>query len=327
LSFKNPNLEKTVFKYAFRRLVRLSLKLALIALVAVIALGIWGYLSYPRVRDAALAEEKEFWRQADALSLEDRSALVNFVERTEQLPRVLPWWQYDEDVCSITAVKYLNLFTGIKLVHSAAWKVRTTGLNGRKLTTVWDESDQYSKDSRLALETEEQLINKVGRFPFETNKVYLMGMRWKGTRWSEVIKAEGLDVNSHLVLVIRGRAIHYHHRDAGDPIHFESVEELLADGTMLPVWIAETHEKSRTHPPSKKLVVSEFQLPQVEQELTFEQRVMAYSTIQKWLVFPGAIRFLPVNLSKRMDTFVEKSVLQRVRNGYDMYPRLNTEEK
>jgi len=315
-----------VFKYAIRRLARLSLKLALIALVAVTALISWAYVSYPRVRDAARIEELEFWSQANKLSLEDRAALANFVERTGQLPRVLPWWQYDEDVCSITAVKYLNLFTGIELVHSAAWKIRSTGLNGRKLTTLWDESDQYDKDGRLSPKTEERLINEVSRFPFNTDKVYLMGMRWKETRWSEVIKAEKSDINSHLVLILRGQAIHYHHRDAGDPIHFETIEELLADGTMLPVWISETHEKSRVQPPAKKLVVTEFHLSQTEHELAFEQKVMPYHTINRWLVFPRDSRFIPTEIAKRLDTFFEKSVLQRVRNGYEMYPHLDKTE-
>lgn len=312
-----------------KRVARLSLRLALIATIAVLALSVWGYKTYPTVRDAALAEEKAFWHQVDDLSLEDRMALANFVERTGQLPRVLPWWQYDEDVCSSVAVKYLNLFTGIKLVHAAAWKVRTarvapTGVgNGRKLTTVWDKTNSYDKDGRLYPETKEQLVNEMRRFPFDPDKVYLVGMRWAQTRWGEVIKADSQDLNSHLVLIFRGKAVHYHHRDAGDPLHFESIEEMLADGTMLPVWIAKVHEKSRTKPGGKTLVEKEFRLPRVEHELAFEQKIMPWPTIRHWLVFPRGNRLLPTEVSKKLDTFVEKSLLFRVRNGYDMYPRLD----
>ncbi|HLD18003.1 MAG TPA: hypothetical protein VJB99_02920 [Patescibacteria group bacterium] len=290
----------------------------------------WVCHTYPATAEKAKIEEKRFWKKADRMTLEERSALLNHVIRTNKLPRVLPWWEYDNDLCAATVVKYTNLFTGVRLVQTSAWQLRSYRIsrthvsNSRKLLTVWDRTEEY-KNGRLTPEKKTELLDVIQRFPFDPDKVYVLGLLWEETRYWEKIKTEGPDINSHVALLVRGSAvIHFIHAGPDDPLRMESLSAALAEKKIFPVWIAEVRQKSRirTH---RKLESAELLLPRVSGELAFRQNMMPWETIREYLVVPREPWFLPrftYSWTKKGDALIEKSLLFHVRNGYDLYPTI-----
>lgn len=300
-----------------QRLARVGIRASVIMVITVV-LSLIAWRLYLPVAAKARTEERMFWRTAGKMTLEERSALLNHVVRTGRIPGVLPWWEYSEDVCSATAIKYVSLFTGVKFVHAPAWRVRThrinhrTVPNERKLTTIWDHTTDFDGNGRLTSEKKEELTAQVVTFPFDPQKVYVFGLLWEDTRYWEKIKAEGPDINSHLAFFSRGRAIHFiHQKDGSDPLRIETLQELFADGKLLPVWIAEVHPKSG----------EEFRLPQTDRQLAFRQNKMPWETIRKYLLFPRGSRYLPGPVARFTHAVVDKSLLFHARNGYDLYPR------
>ncbi|MBI4256822.1 hypothetical protein HY626_02070 [Candidatus Uhrbacteria bacterium] len=241
----------------------------------------WMYNTYPKLAEDARREEVAFWSMANKLSLEDCVALLNHSLRTGELPRLFPWWEYDRHMCSAVVVKYISLYTGIKLVHASAWKVRTARAcsncvgNQRKLTTIWDATEQFAPDGSLTSMQLEELTQEVKSLSYDPDKVYVMGLLWTDTSYWEKITADKADINSHVALFIRGRVIQFiDMNDGKDPLKFGTLEELFADGDLKPVWIVETHEKTQATKKSRwKLVKNDFRLPVTTRELTFVQRV------------------------------------------------------
>lgn len=308
-------------------------------LIVVIALGfllgsivtITFYTTYEEVKNAARAEEKVFLKgKHKELSLEDRSALVNYCVRNDVVPGLLPWWEYDNSMCSATVVKLIVLFTGIELVHAPAWKIRDFAIcpdcvnNSRKLTTVWDRSNLFDEAGLLAAEEKNRVIDEVKNFDFDPQQVYVMGMLWEETSYWDQIQEADQDINSHVVLITRGKAFHFiHYSDHSDPLRIESLDELFSRGTLAPVWIARVHRKVRL---GTQAEANNFRLPKTERELAFCQDKMPYSFLRRTLVFPRRMSPLPSGILQQADTFYEKSLLYRVRNGYDMYPTGFAEE-
>lgn len=291
------------------------------------------YLNYPKVKAETRTEELVFWKSVDALSAEDHSALLNHIERTGRLPRFLPWWEMDNAMCSATVVKYIVLATGIKLVHASAWTVRTerakliaTGedcttcvSNADKLTTVWDETARYNADGHLAPGVKVELQDTVRQFNFEPTQVYMIGLLWEDTTYWDEVVAAGKDINSHVALWVRGRVIHFIHREAGvDPLYYETVDELFADGKLQPVWISRVHAKGKRR---------NLRLPKTDRELAFCQNVMPYEMLSHALVFPRRFYLTPPAYTERLDALVERSLLHWSRNGYDMYPEFVEKEE
>lgn len=313
------------FAYRF-----LNVLCALAGVAGTIILLLW--LHYPDVKAANSAEEKAFWSSVDTLTAEDHSALLNFVGRTGRYPRMLPWWEMDNVMCSATAVKYVVLFTGVKLAHAKAWTVRTdwpkmtaTGEdctscvnNARKLTEVWNHQDLIDENGKLAPGVKETLQGEVKAFPFEQSQVYLMGFLYEDTTFWEEVKAAGKDKNSHVGLWVRGKVIHFIHRESGvDPLYAESLDDLFSDGKLIPTWI------SRVHPKGNRDVL---RMPETTKELPFCQNVMPYAYLEKALVFPRRFARLPEAWVEKGDSLLERSLFRWVRNGYDMYPRFVTSE-
>ncbi|MDP2631623.1 MAG: hypothetical protein Q8P30_02540 [Candidatus Uhrbacteria bacterium] len=286
--------------------------------------------NYPEVKEDLRSEELAFWATAKRLSLEDRSALLNYSERTGELPRVLPWWEYDNAMCSATVTKYINLFTGVPLVHSSAWTIRTHRLNpgwvsnDRKLTTVWDKTDEFDADGRLEPDVKKKLISEVENYPFEWDQIYVLGLLWENTGYMEKIQEDGQDINSHVALWVRGKVIHFiHRRPYLDPLKYESLEDVFTNGELLPVWIARVHPKKQ-----KGSTARAFRLPQTKREMSFTQKVMPYWLLENMLIFPRSAWFTPRALGpilEQGDSLVEKSLFHKWRIGYDMYPTLNVE--
>lgn len=310
-------------------------RIPLMILGALVLLGLgaslwWMHATYPELAAQARAEEVAFWHRVNSLPLEDRSALLNHSVRTGQLPRVLPWWEHDRHMCSAVVVKYIVLFTGIKLVHTSAWTLRekracaTCVSNARKLTPVWDATDRFAPDGGLAPEVLKSLVHEVQDFPYDPDKVYVMGLLWRDTIYWDKITADNADINSHLALIMRGRVIHFIDMGDGvDPLRFETLQEVFARGDLNPVWIAEIHEKTRTHGGRGALTKEDFRLPATTRELAFEQRVWPWTSLRRFLVFPSRPWYAPDrwhSFFQRADTLVEKSLLHRYRNGYDPYP-------
>jgi hypothetical protein len=298
---------------------------------------IWCYVNYPKVRSAARSEELTFWSTVNKFDLEDRSALINQMERSGRIPRILPWWEYDNDLCSAAVTKYISLFTGVNLVHASAWELRSHKLcescvsNNRKLSTLWDASDRYNEDGVISQEVKESLVNTVVHYSFSRDKIYVVGLLWEKTSYWEKIQAEGPDINSHVVLIIRGKALHFmHNNDGSDPLRYETFEELFEEGDLNPVWITEVHKKSRSAPPNYDyLEAVELRLPLTERHLDFKQNIMSYDMMKMFLVFPSKPRFLPKSIFpifKKTDALIEKTFLYYFRNGYDMYPVFLKEE-
>lgn len=290
-------------------------------------------LHYPDVDRESNMEGLAFWDTVDELTLEDRSALLNYIERTGRLPQILPWWEMDNAMCSLTVVKYAVVFTGIKLAHTSAWKLRSDRakykgtntpcvecpLNATKLATVWDKTTRYDSDGRLPAGVKESFQNEVRDFPFEHDQVYLMGLLWEDTDYWDEIKAAGKDVNSHVALWARGKVIHFIHRKPSvDPLYRESVDDLFADGKLQPVWIARVHAKGRR---------AGLRLPATDREMAFCQNVMPYTTLYWAVKFPRKFFLVPPRYAERLDALVERTVLHRTRNGYDMYPRFAATEE
>ena len=308
------------------------------AITTMILSGIlwWMYNTYPKLAEDARREEVAFWQMADKLSQEDRAALLNHSVKTGELPRVLPWWEYDRHMCSAVAVKYIALYTGVKLVHASAWKLRTTRAcpncvgNERKLTTIWDATEQFAPDGSLTPDTLDELTQEVKGLEYDPDKVYVMGLLWSDTSYWEKITADKADINSHAAVFLRGRVIQFIDMNDGVvPLKFGTLDELFAGGDLKPVWIAEVHEKTRaTKKSGWKFVKDDFRLPVTERELTFGQRVWAWESLRRFLIFPSKPWYTPNTWHgyfQQADTLVEKSLLYRWRNGYDPYPTNFTE--
>lgn len=312
-----------------RKILRAFLVLSSIVLVLLIALFIYLHEDYPNVRDQARAEENVFWGLSNRLSQEDRSALVNYVTRTNTLPHVLPWWEHDRDMCSAVVVKYISLFTGIKFFHTGAWQFRSLRpcgncvANERKLTSLWDATGEFDQNGNLPAGKKEAFVNQVLSLPFETDKVYVIGLLWEETKWWNKIREANRDVNSHVALYVKGKVIHFFHLNDEHPLRIETLQDVFARGNMKPVWVAEVHEKSRATAPDWILVKKEFRLVQTNRELAFEQNVWPWMSLRRYLRFPATPDFIPESwhdVSKKADTLIEKTLLMHHRNGFNPYP-------
>lgn len=311
------------------------------SLISLILGGIASYLlyrDYPSLRDKARAEELEFWKKSDQLTEEDRSALVNHAVRTNKLPHVLPWWEYDRDMCSANVVKYISMFTGVKFFHTSAWEFRTLRphpckdcvANSRKLTTLFDVTEEFDVAGNLAAGRKEELVKQVTSLPFEDDKLYVIGMLWEKTAWWKKIRAANRDVNSHVVLYTHGKVIHFFHLGDEDPLRMETLQDVFARGDMKPVWIAEVHEKSRATAPDWILKSTEYRFVKTDRELGFDQNIWPWESLKRFLRFPAEPDFVPeswLDFTRSMDTFIEKTILMRYRNGFDPYPTAFREVK
>lgn len=309
-----------------------------VAIVTLLGVFWWMHNTYPKIAESARREEVAFWQMANELSIEDRAALLNYSLKTNELPRLLPWWEYDRHMCSAVVVKNIALYTNIKLVHASAWKLRaaracsTCVSNERKLTTIWDATEQFASDGSLTKVQLDDLTQEAKRLEFDPDKVYVMGLLWADTIYWEKITADKADINSHVALFIHGRVIHFIDMGDGvDPLRFEMLDELFAGGDLKPVWIAEVHEKTQATKKSRwRLVKTDFRLPKTQRELVFEQRVWPWESLRRFLVFPSKPWYAPDKwhaLFQKADTLVEKSLLYRWRNGYDPYPTSFRETK
>lgn len=297
------------------------------------------YWTYEGVAEQARQEELAFWKRSGVHSLSpvDRSALLNYIERTGEVPSVLPWWELDEDRCSATVTKYVALFTGVELVHAAAWRVRQAGYtcrdcvnNGRKLITKWEGTRAYGDNGDISRQARERIVGEVKNFAFDPNKVYMLGLLWSNTRWWDTIQVDGEDINSHVALVVRGQVIHFIHTNAwSDPLKVETLDELFQSGDLAPVWLAEVAHKSRAKPPSyKTLVAQPLVLPKTMCELPFTQRKAPWAILAVATAFDG-LPFVSDETNARIDTFVEKSILYRLGAWglFEMYPTFHREEE
>jgi hypothetical protein len=320
--------------HAFARALVLYI---LIIIIPAALFLLWSYYSYDETRKETRLEEKVFWAKVDKFSLEDRAALLRYSFENDVLPRVLPWWDYDSAACSTVVTKYINLFTGVKLVHTSAWNLRTYKLpctrcvsNDRKLTTIWDKTELYNEDGRLPEGVKDELIAEVKELSLHRKKMYVIGLLWEETTYWEQISAEGPDINSHVALLIDGRAIHFIHL-GDDPMIVESIDDLFAGGEQQPVWIAEVHCKTRATSADgyKKLRKKDLLFPEASHEFVFEQRVMPYWLLRTLTRFPGRPQFESTKWNeyfRQADSLIEKSLLHHVRFGYDMYPQFEEVE-
>lgn len=316
-------------KSRVRRFLRTLFVTTSIFLILSIIAGVLLYREYPSIRDQARAEENIFWAQSNKLTQEDRSALVNYIVRTNTLPYVLPWWEQDRDMCSAVAVKYISLFTGVKFFHTSAWQFRTLRpcsncvANERKLTTIWDATEDFDQDGNLANGKKEELVKQVTSLPFEQDKLYVIGLLWEKTAWWEKIRAAHTDVNSHVVLYTHGKLIHFFHHLDEDPLRIETLADVFGRGDMKPVWVAEVHEKSRATAPDWILTKHAYRFIQTNRELSFKQNTWPWKSLKRFLRFPAEPDFVPDSwhdYTRSADTFIEKSLLMHYRNGYDPYP-------
>ncbi len=320
-----------LFHYIWRNLRRWALVGILFAAVLVV-FGKIAADRYPAMSEQARLDERAFWDEVDTLTLEERSGLYNYSLRTGIAPRLLPPWEYDRDMCSAMVTKMINFVTGVKFVHTSAWEFRThrinagTVSNGRKLTTVWDQTAQFDDDGNISPDVHARLVADVLAYPFDPQKVYVLGPLWTETKYWTEIKAAGADINSHLVFISNGMVTHLVHRDdVSDPLHFEPPADVFADGTMKPVWLAEVHERSYARKGRGPLVVDPLRLPIVEGELPFTQNVVPYSVLRRIIAFPSKPWFAPESwwpTFAQADSGVEKTVLYGMRNRYDFYPRI-----
>jgi|GEM_PF-2185022 hypothetical protein len=309
----------------------------LIFIIPVTLFLLWAYYSYPETRDAARLEEKAFWAEVDEFTLEDRAALLSYSFENDMLPRVLPWWDYDAAACSTVVTKYINLFTGVKLVHTSAWNLRTYRLpctrcvsNDRKLTTVWDRTELFDENGRLPEGVKEELVTEVKGLSLDPRKLYVIGLLWEETTYWEQIKVEGPDINSHVALLTHGQVIHFIHL-GDDPMIVESIDDLFAGGEQQPVWIAEVHRKTRAYKSDNYKILRKKDLvfPKTERRFAFEQRVMPYWLLRLLTQFPSKPGFEKESWNeyfRQADVLIEKSLLHHVRFGYDMYPQFKEVE-
>lgn len=326
----------TTSKPHTRKVLRVFLSLSCLMIILGVAIGAFLYHDYPSVRDEARAEENVFWAKSNRLTQEDRSALVNYIVRTNTLPHVLPWWEHDRDMCSAVVVKYIALFTGIKFFHTGAWQFRSLRqcsncvANERKLTTIWDTTEQFDQEGNLPNGKKEELVQQVTSLRFERDKLYVIGLLWEKTSWWEKIREAKRDVNSHVILYVNGKVIHFFHHLDDHPLRIETLNEVFSRGDMLPVWVSEVHEKSRASAPDWILTKKEFRFVQTNRELAFEQNVWPWMSLKRYLRFPAVPEFIPESwhdVSKKADTLMEKTLLMQYRNGFDPYPTAFREVK
>ena len=319
-----------------RKVLRVFLSLSCLMIVLGGIVGAFLYHDYPSVRDQARAEENVFWGISNRLTPADRSALVNYIVRTNTLPHMLPWWEQDRDMCSAVVVKYIALFTGIKFFHTGAWQFRSLRpcgncvANERKLTNLWDATEQFDQDGNLPSGKKAELVKQVTSLPFERDKLYVIGLLWEETSWWEKIREAKRDVNSHVVLYTNGKVIHFFHHLDEHPLRIETLSDLFRRGDMKPVWVAEVHEKSRATAPDWILTKKEFRFVRTHRELAFEQNVWPWMSLKRYLRFPAVPDFLPESwhdVTKKADTLMEKTLLMHYRNGFDPYPTAFREVK
>lgn len=316
---------------------RVKILVAMITIISLVFVS-WLQFSYPVINEEINKEEETFWKKADSLTPEDRSALLNYIEHTGNVPRVLPWWEYDRHMCTSVVVKYIRLFTGVKLSQTSAWQVRKQRpckncvSNDRKQNRVWDATREYDENGKIDTEDRERLINQVKYKVKDTEKFYMIGLLWSETTHMEDIKRDGKDINSHVGLIVRGKVLHFMGKpDNSDPLIYESLESMFTDGKLSPIWISEIHTKTRAYAPKWQLrPKTGMKLPTTDRWLAFTQNLWPWSDMRNYLVFPSKPFFAPGAWHEYFamaDSVVEKTLFHYNRNGYDVYPTSFVEVK
>lgn len=278
-------------------------------IVATLIATIWWFASSAAA--AAIAEERVFWAENRALTLEQRTEIKNSMVKTGRVPHLLPWWEMDVDRCSAVAWKFVNLLSGVELTHGrngAAWMLR--GQNESKLATIWDGTSRF-KDGELG----EQFDATVEEFRrvLENERIvhngglYMAGFRWTNTSVAGLIERDrpkGGDINSHVVVITGGMIFHMIHTDPSlDPIIADHQEGFFYWKTMQPVWLAEVWKGNEP-----------FRFSRTTRTRRLEQRVYPWKSLRWVLAIPDW--FKGVNA-------IERAILYWMRNGYDQYPHLH----
>lgn len=284
---------------------RTAAKVAGIAALVLLMFGlaVWKFASI--TADRALAEEREFWAQAQHLTLEQRTMIRNDMVRTGRVPHLLPWWEMDEDRCAAAVWKLVNLTTGIRLTHGkngAAWMLRKQ--NPGKLRTVWDVSNRFDENGKL--NSLEATVTELRSFLDTTDPrgVYLIGFRYAHTFSGSLIKRDKADLNSHVVMMTGEVFFHmFRYGNSEDPIVAELQEHFFAyNSEMQPVWVAQVMQNG--HP---------FRFLPTDRKLVLKQHVYPWKSLKLFLRVPDFSR--GVNA-------LERSLLYWFRDGYEMYPEL-----
>lgn len=261
---------------------------------------------WERTKHVIESEESVFLNEADSLSPIDRSALLNRFARTGELPRLMPWWEQDKDVCAAFSVQLIHLFGNVRLQEDDAWKIRAKNTN--LLDTIIDFSGLYIADENASALAKSAAVAATKVYPFDTHEIYLVGFLWEKTKWKQQIESAHKDLNSHVVLVLNGRVVHFMHHNHDDPVRVETWNAFFADGDMKPMWITK---------------VNNVVLPSTEHELVAKQHIMPWHELEPRLSFTTEPKNRPAFLLpayRLIDSFWEKSSLTWWHEEYDMYP-------
>ncbi len=272
---------------------------------AVFCFGVWRFAAI--TANSAIVEERMFWMKARTLSLDDRTAIRNYMVRTGRVPHLLPWWEMDSDRCAATVWKLVNLLTGVELTHGdngAAWMLRKQ--NSRKLHTLWDGTSRFNADGGLG----NNLRPTIAEFRamlerLEPDGVYVMGFRWTHTAMAGKIRRDKSDLNSHIVVMTKSVMVHmFRYGELANPIVADFQERFFDSEEMQPVWLAEVVNGSG----------KPFKFTPTRRELRLDQNVYPWKELKRVLRIPD--NWVPGSNA------MERCLLYWFRDGYDMYPRL-----
>ncbi len=299
-----PTLRLIAVRLATWPLRHRKVAVGLLAGLLLIGVAVWRVSAVTAA--SAKAEEQAFWIKARALSLDDRTAIRNYMIRTGRVPHLLPWWEMDSDRCAATMWKLVNLLSSVELTHGdngAAWMMRKQ--NSGKLRTLWDGTNRFDSEGRLG----DKLPSTIAEFrdfleQLNPDGLYVIGFRWTGTSSADKIRRDRSDLNSHVVVMAKSTMFHmFRYGKLNDPIVADLQERFFDSGEMQPVWISEV--TSRDGKP--------FRFSLTAREKRLEQTIYPWKKLRLVLRIPD---WMPgVNP-------MERCLLHWFRNGYDMYPRL-----
>lgn len=290
-----------------RKHPRIIITITLLMIATII--GIWVFAS--STANSAIAEERAFWTRADRLSLDERTMIKNDMTRTGRVPHLLPWWEMDTDHCAAVAWKFVDLMSGVRLVHGkngAAWMLRKQ--NPGRLRTVWDASDRFDERGYIHENDPGATMREFRRLLDDDEKIkpdglYVIGFRFAWTLSSGKIKSDNADINSHVVVMTNSVFFHmFRYGNEEDPIVADLQERFFSyNKDMQPVWIAEV-VKPDGQP---------FRFSNNNRRLKLEQKIYPWKELRWILAIPDVV--------PGVNAF-ERSLLYWLRNDYEMYPRL-----